>query len=171
MKKIRKILLSLAVILQSLNVLGTVLVIMFQRQILQIFSYQPYSYSDDVIIPVNMIAKIILGTICFVAALFLLKIGSEDEFRVWQEILCIIILYPIISVITYFADLIWTRYALAFHGAYYFSNASLLNQVNSVLSSIFNYSYILLILTAAMSIGNKLKEKDDVSTNNQANYS
>lgn len=169
MKKVRKILLSLAAILQILNILGTLLVITFQRQILQIFSYQPYS--DDVIIPVNMIAKIILGTICFVAAFFLLKIGSEDEFRVWQEVLCIIILYPIISVITYFADLIWTRYALAFHGAYYFSNASLLNQVNSVLSSIFNYSYILLILTAAMSIGNKLKEKDDVSTNDLANYS
>lgn len=155
MRKVRKILLSLAVILQILNVLVTMLVIMFQKQILQLFSYQPYS--DGIIMPGNMIADIIFGTICFVIVYFLLKSGSENEINVWQEVLSIIILYPIVSFITYFADYIWTRYALALHGALYFSNASLLNQVDSILSSIFNYSYILLILTAAMSIGNKIR--------------
>lgn len=157
MRKVRQILVSLAVILQILNVLVTFLVIMFQKQIIQLFHYPPYN--DGIIIPGDMIADIILRTICFVIVFFLLKSGSKNELNVWQEVLSIIILYPIASSITYFTDYIWTRYALALHGALYYSNASLLNQIDSLLSSIFSYSYILLILTAAMSIGHKIKEK------------
>lgn len=161
MEKWKKILLTIALVFQCLRIVVYFLVTIFQKGIFDMLNYS--NYANVYGIPIQTGIQLIISTIIFFIAFFLIK-RNDNNTKITKEVISIVLLLPVVTILNFVSTVIYAYfinnyYLVNYVDKYDYSSGVYLDSIISTISVVFSYSIIILAIVSSIMIGKKISEK------------